>query len=249
MDKPKIIFLDIETSYNKCAVWSPGYNLTVTPESILKERGIICVCYEYMDSPKRYELRWDENQCDKQLLIELGKVLHEADLAIGHNGDAFDLKWIKTRIAHHGLPPLTNIASVDTLKLCRSNFRLNSNKLDYAAKFFGCGGKMSTGGLKLWMDIVENKCPHAMEKMVKYCHRDVRILKNFFKRILPYVDKLPVNLAILKGGTRDDCPSCGSKHVHKHGFRVKSIGKYQKYKCNNCAHVFVDGRMVKDVPK
>jgi DNA polymerase elongation subunit (family B) len=244
--KPSIVFFDIETSYNTAAVWSCGYNITVAPEHVLDERKIICICWQYMDSAEVHYLTWDEEtQCDREMLSEFINVLNDCDLAIGHNGDRFDLKWIKTRAAYHKLQPVTNVVTVDTLKLIKSNFHLNSNKLDYAVQYFQCGGKMATGGLKLWKRVMAGDAV-ALDKMVRYCKRDVKILKAFFKRILPYVDRLPINLAILRGGTRDDCPKCASTHVHKSGFRVKTVGKYQRYHCQGCGHKWTDSRMLKE---
>ena len=63
-----------------------------------------------------------------------------------------------------------------TLKLSRSKFKFNSNKLDYIAKYLGMGEKIKTE-FGLWKDIVLNKDKDAMAKMVKYCQQDVRLLE------------------------------------------------------------------------
>jgi DNA polymerase elongation subunit (family B) len=248
-DKLRVAALDTETSFNIGFFWRPGYNLTIGPEAILEERQMLCVCWEFLDSNKRFELKWD-GESDYELIKELGRVLREdIDVVVAHNGDRFDLKWIKARTLYHRLPPITNVTSIDTLKLCRSNFNLNSNKLDYVAKFLNVGGKMATGGIQLWKDVFIHKSDKALDKMVRYCHRDVRILKKAFKEILPYCDKLPIHMGIAKGGDRDDCPMCGSSHVHKHSKIPGKVGMHQKYRCQKagCGHVWKDNRKIKEI--
>ncbi len=52
-------------------------------------------------------------------------------MIIAHNGDAFDYRYLKTRMVIKGLPVLPPIASIDTYKIVKSNFKFNANRLDY----------------------------------------------------------------------------------------------------------------------
>jgi DNA polymerase elongation subunit (family B) len=240
----KLLVLDIETSPNVGYFWRPGYNVTLNHSNIVEERKIICVSYKYLGKDKVYNLKWDRNQCDKKLLEKLGPVIAQSDGLIMHNGDRFDLPWIKGRILHHELPPLNNVQTIDTLKLARSNFNLNSNTLDYVSKFLGNEGKLPTD-FGLWKSIMKGD-RKALKYMCEYCDQDVVELEKVFMKLLPYFDKLPINLAILNGGTRDDCPCCGSHKVHRHSIKVTKVGRYQKYQCQSCGHVFADSRMLKE---
>ena len=100
---------------------------------------------------------WDDDHSDKKLLEEFVKVVEIADELVAHNGDNYDIKWLRTRCAFHGIKFPDKIPSYDTLKKARKQFRLNSNKLDYMAKFFGVGQKLETGGFQLWLDVLDNK--------------------------------------------------------------------------------------------
>jgi DNA polymerase elongation subunit (family B) len=95
----KRVFFDIETSYNVIGDFSCGYNKTVGPHQILKERAVICICWKWENEDKVHFLKWDENQCDKKMLTEFVSVIEEADEVIGHNGDRFDIPWLRTRCA------------------------------------------------------------------------------------------------------------------------------------------------------
>jgi hypothetical protein len=63
----------------------------------------------------------------KKMLIEFIKVLNTADETIGHNGDKFDLAWVRTRCLFHGIDMFPSYTTIDTLKVARSKFKFNSN--------------------------------------------------------------------------------------------------------------------------
>lgn len=99
----KRLFFDIETSPNIVTSWRIGYNLNISPDNIIHERAIICVCWKWEGEDEVHSLTWDKNQNDKQLLKKFIKVLNSADEIIGHNGDRFDIKWLRTRCIFHDI--------------------------------------------------------------------------------------------------------------------------------------------------
>lgn len=169
MPSRKRLFFDIETSPNIGFFWQAGYDLKVTHECIIEERAIICVCWKWAGQAKVHSLQWDGDQSDKALLKAFMPTLLEADEAIGHNGDRFDIPWLRTRCLFYDIPFPPQITTIDTLKAARGKFNFNSNKLDYIGKYLGLGGKAPTGGFDTWKDIKLKNCPKAMVRMVKYC--------------------------------------------------------------------------------
>ena len=145
----KRLFFDIEVSANLGMFWQSGHKISIGPESIIKERAIICICYKWEGVKECHALTWDAKQCDKKMLAEFVKIANEADELIGHNGDKFDLAWIRTRCLYHGIQMFPKYVTIDTLKVARSKFKFNSNKLNYIAKFLGIGQKIHTD-LDLW---------------------------------------------------------------------------------------------------
>ena len=232
-NSPKILFIDIETSYATGWFWRPGYNLNITYDQILTEPAIICVCYKYNDSGKVYSLSWDKGD-DKELCKEFHRILNTADIVVGHNGDKFDIPWLKTRMLFHGISNMPEIQSIDTLKIARSKFKFNSNRLDYLGKFFGFGGKKDTGGIDLWHDIIQHNSNIALKKMISYCCRDVILLEKVFKKLNPYT-KPKTNVAAFKQKRKVDCPECGSDNCTSMGNRYTIAGgHYKRMKCNSC---------------
>lgn len=205
----KRLFFDIETSFNVGIFWKSGYKMNIGPENIIHERAIICVCWKWEGEDEIHYLHWDEEQSDKTLLEKFIKVINEADELIAHNGDRYDIKWLRTRCLYHGIPMFPKYETIDTLKSAKSLFLFNSNKLDYIAQFLNGEKKLDHEGLGLWKSVVLEKDADALQRMIDYCKQDVLILENVFKRLNEYINP-KVNYAVLRGGEKFQCPECGS---------------------------------------
>ena len=208
----KRLFFDIETSPNVVLSWRTGYNLTITPYDILQERAIICSCWKWEGEEQVHSLTWDKKQNDKSMLKAFIKEVNKADEIIGHNSDKFDIKWLRTRCVYHSVGMFPTYQTLDTLKMAKSGFNFNSNKLDYIAQYLGVGKKLETGGLDLWKKVCLEKDEAALQKMVDYCKQDVVILEKVFEKLRPY-SKHKVNYATLRGGDKFECPNCGTYNV------------------------------------
>lgn len=203
----KVLIYDIETSPNIGWFWRAGYNQTITPKQIIKERAIICISYKWVGEDQVYNLSWDNNQCDKFLLEQFIEVLNEADLIVAHNGDRFDLKWIKTRALFHDLPMLIDYPQFDTLKVAKKKFNFNSNRLDYIAKLLGFEGKISTN-INLWIDVVLKKDKKALTEMLDYCDEDVRQLEKVYEKLVSW-EKPKIHAGVLQGEIKQTSPING----------------------------------------
>jgi uncharacterized protein YprB with RNaseH-like and TPR domain len=233
MSKIKKLFFDIETSPNIGLFWTAGYKQNISPESIIKERAIICIAYKWAGDNKTHALTWDNSQNDKAMLEKFIKVANEADELIGHNGDRFDLPWIRTRCLYHRVPAFPNYTTLDTLKNARSKFKFNSNKLDYIAKFLGIGAKVHTG-YDLWKNIVLNNDKKALKEMVEYCKNDVVILENVYNEMSPYIPA-KTHHGVLIGGEKHSCPECGSDDMKFSKKRMSAAGTPRiQLQCQSC---------------
>ena len=234
MNKKKRLFFDIETSPNVGFFWQSGYKLNIPYTNIIKERAIICICYKWADEDKVYSLQWDKNQDDKAMLEKFMVVANEAHELVGHNGDRFDLPWIRTRCLFHGIPCFPSYTTIDTLKHARSKFRFNSNRLDYIAKYLNVGEKSETGGFDLWKDIVLNNDKDAMTTMVDYCKNDVVILEKVYNHIKNYVPH-KTHYGALETGEKTCCPECGSEDLRYSKTRYSATGTQRiQMQCNDC---------------
>lgn len=232
------LFFDIEVSPNVVLSWRTGYELSISPDNILEERAIICICWKWEGEKKIHSLEWDKKQCDKKMLEKFIPILNSATEAIGHNGDRFDLKWIKGRCLFHRIPTYPRYTTIDTLKIARANFNLNSNKLDYIAQFLGFGGKMETGGFGLWKSIVLDKCEKSLSKMVRYCKKDVALLERVFQELRSYAPHT-THYGVKDGLEAHTCPNCTSTKTGLQKTRTSATGAIKRQmQCKRCGTYF-----------
>lgn len=234
----KRLFFDIETSYVIFRGWRTGEQY-VSHDNIITDKKIICICYKWQYEDEVHELRWTDRQDDKQMIKDFIKVLGQADEIIGHNGDRFDIKEIRTRAIQQGVLMFPKYRTLDTLKKARKYFNFHSNKLDYLGQVLNVGRKLDHEGFKMWVDIVEGKSKSQLNKMVEYCKQDVILLEDVFHVMSPYIDH-NTNFAVLTGGKKWQCPECGSKNVSLHHTDTTAMGyikRYMKCKCKKQYHV------------
>lgn len=231
------LFFDIETSPCIGYFWRPGYNLNITYENIIQEGSIICIAYKWEGEDKVRSLKWDKARCDKAMLEKFVKVAADADELIAHNGDRFDLPWVRTRCLFHRIPMFPEYSTVDTLKKSRGQFKFNSNRLDYIASYLDVGRKMDTGGFGLWKQVMEGSRT-ALKTMVDYCEQDVRVLERVYKEMEDYL-KASKHYGVIHGGWKHHCPRCASSNTKRNKVSATAAGTVKvQMKCNACNRYF-----------
>jgi DNA polymerase III epsilon subunit-like protein len=218
----KRLFYDIETSFCEGHFWKPGYNQNILPHQVIKHAQIICISWKWEGEDKIHHADWGINkQCDKALLKKFIKELNKADEIVAHNGDRFDIKWIRTRALYHGIDMRHTYNSIDTLKLAKKYLRLPSNTLASICQYYGLEQKKDPGGIKTWTDIVFAKDKKAMATMLEYCDGDITSLEAVFNK---FKSHMPHNLqyAVLRGDEKFHCPECGHLGVWNQTYTTKA---------------------------
>jgi len=230
----KRLFFDIETSYYQLLIhaWQlKNFQRYFSYKDIVREKEIICISYKWQGEDKVHTLDWSMGE--KRMLKEFIKIMEQADECVAHNGDRFDLPFIRTRCAFHGVLMFPNYRTLDTLRKTRHGFLFASNSLDYLCTFFGIGGKMEHEGKELWDKVIAG-CKDSLNKMMKYCERDVAMIEDLFFVLSPFITHNN-NFAVLKGKDRWDCPECASEGVKMFRTYSTAMGIIRReMKCNNC---------------
>jgi len=239
----KRLIFDIETSPNIGWFWQAHWKTNIGPHQIREERRVICVSYKWENEAKVHNLSWDENKQDATMLEAFTKILLQADEVITHNGDRFDIPWLRTRCVILGLPFPTYIKSLDTLKKVKSMFNFQRNTLNYIAKVIGLGGKIPIQG-SVWEEVVftPSKYPEykaAMTTMVEYCDYDVVLLEDVFHKILSYIKPVS-HVGRAKGKERHSCPNCGSEDMTYLKHTVTASGIIKRHiQCEPCGSDYI----------
>lgn len=231
------LFFDIETSPIVVYSWRVGYKLSIPYENIIDDWKIITICYKWEGENEVHSLVWDSNHNDKQLLTEFVKIANTADELIGHNGDRFDIKKIRTRCIYHRIPMFPKYRTLDTLKKARGGFAFNSNKLDAIAKYLGVGAKLEHEGFEMWVKCLHND-KEALKNMVDYCMVDVVILEDVYTAMQHYI-KPNSHSGVANGGKKYSCPICGCEEIELIKNDVTEKGTISRVvKCKKCNHFY-----------
>jgi uncharacterized protein YprB with RNaseH-like and TPR domain len=232
--KPKILFLDIETSPNLSYVWG-HYEQNVIAHK--EQWEILCFAYKWLDEKKVSCVIRGKDKNDRRVTDKLHKVMSDAHIIVAHNGDSFDIKKAKSRFLFYKLEPIRPLATVDTKKVAKSVFSLNSNKLDDIGDYLKVGRKIKHTGFDLWLGCMNND-KKSWALMQKYNKQDVVLLEKVYKELVPWLQRHPSIARII--GVKNGCPKCGSINVRKRGVRASFKNLQQQMHCLDCKGWYLD---------
>jgi DNA polymerase elongation subunit (family B) len=226
----KILFLDIETSPHLVYTWGLlkqdiALNQIVEPSKIL--------CYSakwYKESDIIFDAIWKSNR--EKLLYSLYKLLDETDVVVHYNGTSFDIPRINQEFLEFGILPPSPYHEIDLYRTVAKKFGFASNKFEYITKALNIGEKNKTGGMQLWIDVL-NGVKDAEWKMAQYNIKDTELLEPTYETLRPWIEKHP-NFALYSESEERLCPHCGSHNLHSRGIYHAKTQSYNRYKCNSC---------------
>lgn len=246
MPEPKIALFDIETApslgfyfdrwkeNNIIETVEGGYLLSFA----VKWLGQKSIKVRALSDYKRGPYHPDD---DKNLAKELWSVFDEADYLVAHNGRAFDIRTARARFLYHNFKPPSPFGNIDTLKIARQFFKIESNKLDSLGSFLGVGRKLPTMGKDTWLG-----CMRGEEKswaiMRRYNAQDVALLERIYLKLRPWATTHPDLNFITRAQA---CPTCQSPRVQNRGFCFTRTGKRQRIQCTACGNWSTAGTLIK----
>ena len=235
---PKILLFDVETSFYHFVGWGT-YKQYIQHYQITEHQYIIswAAKWLYDDNVQSDVVTSEEskNRDDKRILKSIWKLLDEADIVIGHNGDRFDIRKLRWRFISEDMQPPSPFRIIDTLKIASREFFAPSYKQDFLTKYFHLQNKLETN-FQLWKDC-EAGIPEKLEEMVKYNRHDVMGLEELYLKIRPYIHNHP-NLGVLMD--KDVCPTCGADDiVETNSEYITSANRFLVYRCNSCKTPYI----------
>jgi hypothetical protein len=241
MDKrPNILVLDIENAPTLAGVW--GVWQTNVPLDLIFSYWFMLswsAKWLYDDEVFSDVLTAEEakNEDDKRIVQSLWEMIDSADILIGHNIIKFDTRKMNTRFLFHGMKPPSPVQQIDTLMIARKNFSLESNKLDFLAKFLGIPGKLENGGAETWKKCVKGDADSLL-LMDKYNRQDIMTTEDVYVKLRPWMRSHP-NLALYHDDMVTRCPTCESIDLQYDTNKsyVTPMNTYTAIRCNNCGAV------------
>lgn len=233
----KRLFYDLETSMLVTWCWRTGKQY-VGANQILEHNKIISAHWKWEGEDQVHHIDWGlKKQCDKKIVETLIKEFDKADEIVAHNGDRFDLKWVKSRAIYHELEMRSNYSTIDTLKLAKSNLNLPSYSLKELCKYYGLPQKIDAGGIETWQKIQFEKDQEALDHLLYYGDGDIISLEAVFQKLRPYV-KLKSNYATLYGNENFFCPECSALPYWNKTYTTLAGTLKHYMKCKRCNTTF-----------
>jgi len=230
-DQLKVLLLDLELSYAMAYIFPSKKPQYISPKNIKHHQFVVCAAYKWLHEVSTYvvKIKNAKSRNDKNIAVKLHELMTEADIIVAHNGDRFDIKHCNTMFITHGLGPIPERKSIDTLKMARKYFAFAGNDLDSLSKRFGGKGKATK---PCWFKLTDGVASEV-DIAAEYCKGDIIELERVFIAIRPFIRKLP-HLGTLKDIT--ECHACGSKRLVKKGKEFDGHRLYKRVKCKECGH-------------
>jgi hypothetical protein len=188
-----ILYFDIEVS--KSLYFNYGakvHSKYLSTDDLYRSRYIICWSASYLGSDTVWSecVTSEEAQgwTDARILPRLRELMDAADILAGHNLDLFDVKHVNARLLLNGLEPVIGKKTLDTLKIARSKFAFESNRLDFISQALGFRPKDDIRNSD-WLKIVTTGDAKTLKKVNKYCKGDVVNGKNVMQTLMKHSGK------------------------------------------------------------
>ena len=240
MSAPKLLFLDIETAPILMTSWSMR---SPQASAVWVERDTFILMFSYKwaheksvktcclpDFPRYKRSKYD----DKDLCGILHRLLDEADIICAHNGDAFDIKKINSRLIVNNFGKPSPFKTIDTLKIARAAFKFDSAKLDNIGRYLSEGRKIPNTGAALWRGCIDGD-PKSWRTMRNYGKQDTALLERVYGRLKSWAPNHP-NMNLYNDGVA--CPTCQSDNVQRRGVIIKLNSKRHRFHCQGCGSWF-----------
>lgn len=244
MKKPNILFFDLET------IAQPF----TTGERIRSEDvAVVCFGYQWLEDKNpscihsgQFSKDYAKDPFnDEKLLKKAAEIILEADIVVAHYGSGFDKRVLRTRFILAGLDEaathLQRIKLYDTCIVARKLLAIRSSSLRYLGEIFGLGSK-DPMSMHDWTNVMRSD-KKAIEKMAKYCAKDVSLLKKVYLKLRGFDNNHP-NTVFEKEKGKQHCPTCSSTWlVQKAKAWLHGKTAYQNMHCRKCGCNFKGGKL------
>lgn len=171
--------------------------LDIETTALTADLGVIlCACGKD-ETGRKFTYRIDEMGAkewskgkrgnDEAIVEALIKELTEYDIIVAHNGNGFDLPFIRSRAIYWGLSRVPDIKIIDPLKILWDKFRLKRNTLANISDFIGSKKRKDHLDMSIWVDVILNGTKSSLDKIVAHCVSDVDELEDVLDAVKPYI--------------------------------------------------------------
>lgn len=232
----RILTIDIETCPHLSFHFG-RWKTNIPYQNTIMESQVLCWAAKWKDSDEvEFMSTWDHGF--NAMMNGMWELLDEADVVIGFNSDAFDIKRINAEFLRLGWGRPSPYQTIDLFKQAKKHFAFSSNRLKDLLKELDLTPKLEDNAdMKLWMDCAFFEDAEAQGRMEDYNIQDVLSTEEFYDYMLGWIEPHP-NWGLYVDDVSDPenpvCPNCGGQHMVKHKRRYTKVNAYQQWHCNDC---------------
>jgi uncharacterized protein YprB with RNaseH-like and TPR domain len=123
---------------------------------------------------------------DSEIVRRIARELCQYDILIAHYGAGFDIPFLRTRLAHHDLPPFPNKKLIDPFQIARNKFRMKSNSLAALCDALGVETEKTPVLGQTWVKAFLDGDIQSMNYIVEHCVHDVAMLAELVGKLKAY---------------------------------------------------------------
>lgn len=235
----RIAVLDIERMKGKAEVefWDLGdfKNRRIHADDVTLWPRTICAAWQwYGEKRAHFTAEWHDAG-PEGMARAMWQVYDDADIVVGHNIGPFDTKKLKSMWLELRLGTPSSWRTVDTLKVARREFGMESNTLDALCKRLGIQAKTDRYDVEVARRACAGHKP-SQRQIQNYNVGDLGATKAFYDEIRSW-DPTHPHLGLYSGLERS-CYACGSEALvaMTHDTKTARTG-YAAFRCTACGAI------------
>lgn len=232
----RILITDVERMKGTASIefWdlSDFKNRRIHPADVTSWPRTICAAWRwYGEKRTHFAAEW-EPAGPEGLFRAMWDAYDQADIVVGHNLASFDTKKLKNAWLEMGLKQPSPWRTVDTLKVARREFGMESNTLDALCTRLGITAKIDRYDVEIARQACAGHKP-SQQRLKRYNCGDIDATQALYDALRGW-DPTHPHLGLYTGQERS-CYACGSTDLvaMTHDTKTARTG-YAAFRCTNC---------------
>ena len=125
---------------------------------------------------------------DKRIVKSASDEIKKYDRILTYYGSGFDIPYTRSRALYQGIefPGYKDLYTTDMYFICRTKFRIHSNRLGAICEFFGIDAKNHPMTPELWKRAGAGD-PEALQTILTHCREDVESTDKVYELLLSHM--------------------------------------------------------------
>lgn len=147
---------------------------------------MLCACAKFCDEKHVRTVRAPRLRHEKAALEEIQQWFNQLDVVVTWYGKMFDIKFVNSRLLHHGMHPLPKVIHKDLCFESKSKLKFRGNRLDGVSKDLRSRVSKFDVPAFRWVEAADGNAA-ALDDIVKHCQLDVLLTEEMLEKMKPLI--------------------------------------------------------------